>query len=182
MTPIIDLRGICKVYEMETVQVHALRGIDLVLETGEFTAIMGASGSGKSTLLNVLGCLDQPSAGTYLLEGERVDRFDEERLAECRRTQLGFVFQSFNLLARSTSLERKDDLSATQVVGSRQGCSSCSESNLFWVGPSKVVKNGRVQIPSSYSATMCGRIVTAVPKTFWARRSWLTACTGPSSE
>ena len=105
MTPIVELRDIRKVYEMEALQVHALRGVSLTLAPGEFAAIMGASGSGKSTLLNVLGCLDQPSSGVYLLEGERVDRFDEDRLAECRRTRLGFVFQSFNLLYRGTALE-----------------------------------------------------------------------------
>jgi putative ABC transport system ATP-binding protein len=90
---------------MEAVEVHALGGINLTLQRGEFVAIMGASGSGKSTMLNVLGCLDQPTGGVYLLDGQRVDRFDEERLAECRRTKLGFMFQSFNLLYRDSALE-----------------------------------------------------------------------------
>jgi len=120
MTPIAELRGISKVYEMETVRVHALRGVSLTLAAGEFTAIMGASGSGKSTLLNVLGCLDQPSGGTYLLEGERVDRFGEERLAECRRTRVGFVFQSFNLLSRSTSLENVELPMVYQGIGRQE--------------------------------------------------------------
>ena len=105
MRNIVALRGVRKVYDLGAVQVHALRGIDLAVAEGEFTAIMGASGSGKSTLLNVLGCLDQATGGEYLLDGEPVDQLDEEQLATCRRTRLGFVFQSFNLLHRSTSLE-----------------------------------------------------------------------------
>ncbi|MBI4578227.1 MAG: ABC transporter ATP-binding protein [Planctomycetes bacterium] len=101
----VELSDVRKTYVMEAVDVHALRGIDLTLRQGEFTAIMGASGSGKSTLLNVVGCLDQPTGGVYRLDGERVDGFNEERLAECRRMKLGFVFQSFNLLYRATALE-----------------------------------------------------------------------------
>ncbi|HSW46142.1 MAG TPA: ABC transporter ATP-binding protein [Phycisphaerae bacterium] len=120
MTPIVELRGICKVYEMEAVRVHALRDICLTLASGEFAAIMGASGSGKSTLLNILGCLDQPSRGIYLLEGERVDRFDEDRLAECRRIRLGFMFQSFNLLHRGTSLENVELPMVYQGVNRRE--------------------------------------------------------------
>jgi putative ABC transport system ATP-binding protein len=106
MTPIVELHSIHKVYELEAIRVCALRGINLILRQGEFVAIMGASGSGKSTLLNVLGCLDQPSEGTYLLDGERVDQFNEDKLAECRRTRMGFVFQSFNLLSRMSAIEQ----------------------------------------------------------------------------
>jgi putative ABC transport system ATP-binding protein len=102
---IVELHDACKVYDLGTVQVHALRGVDLAVAEGEFTAIMGASGSGKSTLLNILGCLDQPTGGTYLLDGQRVDQLNDEDLAACRRNKLGFVFQSFNLLHRATSLE-----------------------------------------------------------------------------
>ena len=105
MSNIIELRDIRKVYDMGAVRVEALRGVDLTISAGEFTAIMGASGSGKSTLLNILGCLDQATSGTFLLDGQAVDRMAEEELARCRRTKLGFVFQSFNLLQRSTSLE-----------------------------------------------------------------------------
>lgn len=105
MSQIVELREIHKTYQMEAVQVDALRGVDLVLREGDFVAIMGASGSGKSTLLNVLGCLDQASGGVYLLDGDRVDSLNEEQLAACRREKLGFVFQSFNLLHRATSLE-----------------------------------------------------------------------------
>jgi putative ABC transport system ATP-binding protein len=120
MTPIVELHNIQKIYELEAIRVCALRGIDLILERGEFVAIMGASGSGKSTLLNVLGCLDQPSDGTYLLDGERVDQFNEDKLAECRRTRMGFVFQSFNLLYRATSLENVELPMVYQGVGRRE--------------------------------------------------------------
>ncbi len=105
MANVVELQDIRKVYQMGATEVHALRGIELAIAEGEFVAIMGASGSGKSTLLNVLGCLDKPTAGLYLLDGQRVDRMDDEQLAAARRTRLGFVFQSFNLLYRSTSLE-----------------------------------------------------------------------------
>ncbi len=105
MANIVELRDARKVYDLGAVQVHALRGIDLAIAEGDFTAIMGASGSGKSTLLNVLGCLDRSTGGEYVLDGERVDRLDDERLAACRRRKLGFVFQSFNLLSRATALE-----------------------------------------------------------------------------
>ncbi len=105
MANVVELQDIRKVYRMGANEVHALRGIDLAVADGEFVAVMGASGSGKSTLLNILGCLDKPTGGLYLLNGQRVDRMDDEQLATVRRTRLGFVFQSFNLLYRSTSLE-----------------------------------------------------------------------------
>lgn len=105
MKTVVELNDIRKIYQMGANEVHALRGVDLSIPDGEFVAIMGASGSGKSTLLNVLGCLDKPTAGLYLLDGHRVDQMDDEQLAAVRRTRLGFVFQSFNLLYRSTALE-----------------------------------------------------------------------------
>lgn len=101
----VQLQSIRRTYQMGPNQVHALRGIDLDVAEGEFLAIMGASGSGKSTLLNVLGCLDKPTRGTYILDSQPVDRMNEDDLAAVRRTRLGFVFQSFNLLSRSTALE-----------------------------------------------------------------------------
>ncbi len=103
--PLIHLENVAKVYRMGDVEVHALRGVTLRIEQGEFTAIMGASGSGKSTLMNIVGLLDRPTGGKYLLEGEEVSRLSTERLAEVRNRTIGFVFQSFNLLARTSALE-----------------------------------------------------------------------------
>jgi len=102
---LIRLENVAKVYRMGDVVVHALRGVSLSIEQGEFTAVMGASGSGKSTLMNIIGLLDRPTGGTYLLEGEEVSKLTTERLAEVRNQTIGFVFQSFNLLARTSALE-----------------------------------------------------------------------------
>lgn len=102
----IELKGIKKVYQMGAdVQVHALRGIDFTVETGEFVAIMGASGSGKSTLMNIIGCLDSVTAGDYFLDGVHVNDLDKLQLADIRNHKIGFVFQGFNLLPRTTALE-----------------------------------------------------------------------------
>ena len=101
---LIELHDITKVYRMGDVEVHALRGISLQVAQGEMMAIMGASGSGKSTLMNILGALDTPTSGAYLLDGQDVGRMSDNRLAEVRNRKIGFVFQSFNLLARTTAL------------------------------------------------------------------------------
>jgi putative ABC transport system ATP-binding protein len=103
-TPIVRLEAITKTYAMGDVEVHALRGVDLDIDGG-LVAIMGASGSGKSTLMNVIGCLDRPSSGRYLLEGRDVSRLDHDELADVRNRVIGFVFQSFQLLARTSALE-----------------------------------------------------------------------------
>jgi putative ABC transport system ATP-binding protein len=104
-SPLLVLLDVTKVYHMGDVDVHALRGISLAIEEGEFVAVMGASGSGKSTLMNIVGCLDRPTAGSYLLAGEDVARLDRYALARKRNRTLGFVFQSFNLLSRTSALE-----------------------------------------------------------------------------
>jgi putative ABC transport system ATP-binding protein len=103
--PILDLTGITRVYRTGTVAVEALRGIDLTVDEGEFVSIMGASGSGKSTLMNILGCLDRPTEGSYRLDGTDVATLSKDQLARVRNRTLGFVFQSFNLLPRTTALE-----------------------------------------------------------------------------
>ncbi len=102
--PIIQTYGIGKVYGMGDIQVVALDGIDLQIDEGEFVAVMGPSGSGKSTLMNILGCLDRPTEGRYLLGGEDVSHLDRAQLAAIRSRRLGFVFQSYNLLPRTTAL------------------------------------------------------------------------------
>ncbi len=105
---IIELKDIVKIYRVGETEVPALRGISYTIEKGDFLAIMGASGSGKSTLMNILGCLDRPTSGTYVLDGLDVSKLDKDRLAEIRNRKIGFVFQSYNLLKRTTALENTE--------------------------------------------------------------------------
>jgi putative ABC transport system ATP-binding protein len=119
-TPLIDMRGIHRTYVMGDNLVHALRGVDLTVEHGSSIAIMGTSGSGKSTLMNIMGCLDQPTKGSYLLNGKDVARLSRAQLADVRGRMIGFVFQSFNLLSRTTALENVETPLPYQGVPGRQ--------------------------------------------------------------
>jgi len=101
---LIEARGLWKSYSMQAEEVHALRGVDLDVESGEYAAIMGPSGSGKSTLMNLLGCLDTPSRGSYRLNGREVSAMDDDELAHVRNQEIGFVFQTFHLLPRASAL------------------------------------------------------------------------------
>jgi putative ABC transport system ATP-binding protein len=105
MNIVIQLQDIHKVYHTGEVDVHAVRGVTLDIAEGEFVALMGASGSGKSTMMNIIGCLDRPTRGTYLLDGIDVSQLSRDELADIRNQKLGFVFQGFNLLARTSALE-----------------------------------------------------------------------------
>jgi putative ABC transport system ATP-binding protein len=105
---IIELRNLVKTYHVGETEVRALRGVSYAIQDGDFLAIMGPSGSGKSSLMNILGCLDKPTSGEYILDGEEVSTFDKNKLARIRNQKIGFVFQSFNLLPRTTALENTE--------------------------------------------------------------------------
>ena len=103
--PVIEIHDLTKVYQMGEVEVRALAGVNLIIDRGEFVAVMGPSGSGKSTLMNILGCLDRPTTGTYKLDGVDVSELNRDQRAVVRNAKIGFVFQSFNLLARTSAIE-----------------------------------------------------------------------------
>src|SRR6266850_3120103 len=105
MNSVINLQAVHKTYHTGEVDVHAVRGVSLEIAQGEFVALMGASGSGKSTMMNIIGCLDRPTMGKYWLDGIDVSQLNRDELADIRNQKIGFVFQGFNLLARTTQLE-----------------------------------------------------------------------------
>ena len=131
---VIRVAGVTKVYEMGRNSVHALRGIDLTVKRGELIAIMGHSGSGKSTLMNILGCLDIPTSGHYLLDGVAVNGLSKNELADLRNRKLGFVFQGFNLLARTTALENVELPLLYDRSGRRRDTREVAKSSLSRVG------------------------------------------------
>jgi putative ABC transport system ATP-binding protein len=119
-TPVIELRGVTRVYSTGRLQVAALRGVDLDIWPGDFLAIVGPSGSGKSTLMNIIGCLDRPSGGVYRLGGTPVESLSDDELARVRGRAIGFVFQSFNLLPRTSALENVATPLLYQGIGRRE--------------------------------------------------------------
>jgi len=126
-TAVVDTQGIEKVYTMGDVKVHALRGVSLRMDRGEFIAVMGASGSGKSTFMNLVGCLDRPTGGAYLLNGKDVSRFSRDQLAGVRGREIGFVFQGFNLLPRTSAVENVELPMLYQGVSAKERHKRASE-------------------------------------------------------
>lgn len=120
MTPVIELQGITKTYGAGETEVHALRGIDLVIDRGDYVAIMGASGSGKSTLMNIIGALDAATDGHYALDGIGIDSLDEGALSIVRNRKIGFIFQSFNLIPRTSALSNVELPLVYRGVGRRE--------------------------------------------------------------
>jgi len=131
---VLRTERVTKVYGSGGNQVVALGGIDLEVERGEMIAIMGASGSGKSTLMNILGCLDYPTSGAYLLDGERVDELDKNQLADIRNRKIGFVFQGFNLLGRTSAVENVELPLLYDRTGRRLDTRALAETALERVG------------------------------------------------
>lgn len=118
--PVIELAGVGKVYGKGEAEVHALDGVDIAIERGDFVAIIGASGSGKSTMMNIIGCLDAPTFGSYLLDGIRTGELDEYQLAQIRNRKIGFVFQNFNLISRTRAVDNVAMPLAYAKVGRRE--------------------------------------------------------------
>ena len=131
---VVDARDLTKVYQMGDVEVYALRGLFLQIAKGEVVSIMGPSGSGKSTLMNMLGCLDRPSSGEYFLDGESVAHLNDDELADIRNRKVGFVFQQFNLLSRSTALLNVELPLRYRALGNGQSPKTLAKEALEAVG------------------------------------------------
>jgi putative ABC transport system ATP-binding protein len=133
--PVIEIRDLVKIYHLGEVDVRALDGVDLVVDEGEFVAIMGPSGSGKSTLMNIIGCLDRPTSGTYILDAADVSQMSRDERAIIRNAKIGFVFQSFNLLARTSAIENVElPLLYGDFAGSRRDRHQVALESLHRVG------------------------------------------------
>jgi len=176
MHPVIKINDLTKTYIMGQTKVHALRGIDLLINTNEYVALMGPSGSGKSTLMNLLGCLDTPTAGHYELDGKDVSKMDDTELANIRNEKIGFVFQTFNLLPRQTTLENVA-LPLVYAGVSRKEREARAHDVLASVGlgdrtdhrPNEL-SGGQRQRATPPSSWRMNRRVTSTPKR--ASRSW----------
>ena len=133
--PVIEISNLTKVYHLGEVDLRALDGVDILVDEGEFIAIMGPSGSGKSTLMNIIGCLDRPTAGTYVLDGKDVSSMSRDQRAIIRNAKIGFVFQSFNLLARTSAMENVElPLLYSDLTLSRQQRRDAARESLHRVG------------------------------------------------
>ena len=155
---VIETRDLTKVYQMGETEVRALAGVSLDIGQGEFVAIMGASGSGKSTLMNILGCLDRPTSGTYMLDGIDVSGLDRNERADVRNAKIGFVFQSFNLLARTSTLENVE----LPLLYSESGLSQKERHERARAAIARVGLNGREgHYPSQLSGGQQQRVAIA---------------------
>ena len=154
--PAIGVHEVSKVFELGQIRVHALRGVSLRIDTGDFVAIMGSSGSGKSTLMNILGCLDAPTSGRYLIDGVDVRHRDEDDLADLRNRKIGFVFQSFNLVPRTTAIANVE-LPLAYAGLSRSERRSRAEAALSSIGMSDRLQH----MPSELSGGQQQRVAVA---------------------
>jgi putative ABC transport system ATP-binding protein len=165
---LIDLRGIAKTYGRGDAVFHALRGVDLRIDRGEFVAIMGPSGSGKSTLMNLLGCLDTPTAGSYLFNGIAIESLSKDQRSLIRRHALGFVFQGFNLLARTSALENVELPLLYRGVPARQRREMAREA-LASVGMSDKARNTPAELSGGQQQRVAiARAIVTQPETLFA--------------